>query len=127
MAHMTRAVLEGVAFGLKDSFELIRADGVTAREVRASGGGAKSALWRQILADVLNAPLTTASTTEGAAYGGAVLAAVGAGLYPDVQTACAAMISTGDVTQPQQPEAYTHAYERYRGLYPALKETFQQT
>jgi xylulokinase len=127
MAHMTRAVLEGVAFGLKDSFELISADGVTAREVRASGGGAKSALWRQILADVLNAPLTTASTTEGAAYGGAVLAAVGAGLYPDVQTACAAMISTGDVTQPQQPEAYTHAYERYRGLYPALKETFQQT
>jgi xylulokinase len=127
MAHMTRAVLEGVAFGLKDSFELIRADGVTAREVRASGGGAKSSLWRQILADVLDAPLTTANSTEGAAYGGAVLAAVGAGFYPDVQTACAAMISTGAATEPEQPEAYSHAYSLYRGLYPALKETFART
>ncbi|MFN8378196.1 MAG: xylulokinase [Anaerolineae bacterium] len=127
MAHMTRAVLEGVAFGLKDSFELIRAAGVSAREVRASGGGAKSPIWRQILADVLNAPLSTASTTEGAAYGGAVLAAVGAGLYPDVQAACAAMITTSDVTEPRHPEAYEHAYELYRGLYPALRETFQRT
>ncbi|HYO87947.1 MAG TPA: xylulokinase [Candidatus Limnocylindrales bacterium] len=127
MAHMTRAVLEGVAFGLKDSFELIRAGGVTASEVRASGGGAKSPLWRQILADVFDAPLSTASTTEGAAYGGAVLAAVGAGLYPDVQSACAAMITTGDVTAPLQPDAYDHAYTLYRGLYPALEETFQRT
>ena len=127
MAHLTRAVLEGVAFGLKDSFELIRAAHVTAREVRASGGGAKSPIWRQILADVLNAPLSTASTTEGAAYGGAVLAAVGAGIYADVQTACKAMITTGDVTEPRSPDAYAHAYELYRGLYPALRETFQRS
>jgi xylulokinase len=126
-AHLTRAVLEGVAFGLKDSFELIRAAGVSAKEVRVSGGGAKSPIWRQILADVLNAPLTTASTTEGAAYGGAVLAAVGAGIYPNVQTACEAMITTSDITEPHHPEAYEQAYALYRGLYPALKETFQQT
>ncbi len=124
LAHLTRAVLEGVAFGLKDSFELIQAAGVGAREVRASGGGAKSALWRQILADVLNAPLTSASTTEGAAYGGAVLAAVGAGLYPDVPSACAAMITTSGKTTPWQPDAYMQAYTLYRGLYPALEETF---
>lgn len=126
-AHLTRSVLEGVSFGLKDAFELIAKAGLPADiEVRVSGGGARSPIWRQIMADVLNAPLVSVSTTEGAAYGAALLAAVGAGLYPDVQTACAQTISTHDQTLPQNAEAYVKPYTHYRALYPALKSTFAE-
>ncbi len=125
-AHMTRAVLEGVAFGLKDSFTLIQANapgGV--REARISGGGAKSPLWRQIMADILNAPLATTNSTEGAAFGAALLAAVGAGLYPDVPSACRATIQTGDITVPTaDADRYAPVYANYQALYPALKELF---
>ena len=87
--HLTRALLEGVAFGLKDSFSLIQAAGLSdIRQVRASGGGTKSALWRQILADVLGVELVTVNTTEGAAFGAALLAGVGAGNWADVPAAC---------------------------------------
>jgi xylulokinase len=80
MTHITRAVLEGVAFGLRDSFELIKASGLSSiQQVRVSGGGARSPLWRQILADVFGAELVTVNTTEGAAYGAALLAGVGTG------------------------------------------------
>jgi xylulokinase len=120
-AHLTRAVLEGVAFGLRDGFELIRASAPNIREVRVSGGGAKSPLWRQILADVLDATLVSVNTTEGAAYGAALLAGVGAGLYADVQSACRATISTSDATQPQHSADYAPYYATYRHLYPALK------
>jgi xylulokinase len=124
-AHMTRAVLEGVAFGLKDSFTLIQANAPGGlREARISGGGAKSALWRQIMADILNTPLATTNSTEGAAFGAALLAAVGAGLYPDVPTACRATIQTGEITAPAAPDHYTQAYANYQALYPALKELF---
>jgi xylulokinase len=125
-AHMVRAVLEGVAFSLKDCFGLMEGAGLPDElEVRVSGGGAKSRLWRQILADVIGAPLVTTNSTEGAGYGGALLAAVGAGLYPDVPSACAAAIKTGDAVEPTAPRGtYDHAYALYRGLYPALKETF---
>ena len=86
--HLVRAVLEGVAFGLRDSFELMKQAGQKEiRQVRVSGGGARSLLWRQILADVLGAELVTVNTTEGAAYGSALLAGVGAGLWPDVDSA----------------------------------------
>ncbi|KXK14955.1 MAG: xylulose kinase [Chloroflexi bacterium OLB15] len=124
-AHMTRAVLEGVSFGLKDSFELMRAAGMPVRQIRVQGGGAKSAIWRQILADVLNAPLARTSTTDGAAFGAAVLAAVGAKVYPNVQTACEAMVQITDETLPSShaPD-YINPYALYRTLYPALKETF---
>jgi xylulokinase len=129
--HMTRAVLEGVAFGLRDSFELIRAVGATGRsplqinEVRVSGGGAKSPLWRQILADVLNAELVTVNTTEGAAYGAALLAVTGTGAYPDVDSACAAVIRTTGHTTPSLASAtYQELYPLYRDLYPALRPTF---
>jgi xylulokinase len=127
-AHMTRAVLEGVAFGLKDAFALIAQAGLPDKiEVRVSGGGAKSPLWRQILADVIGAPLVTTSTTEGAAYGAALLAAVGAGVYPNVQTACEQTITTGDATTPgDNQDAYSLPYELYRSLYPLLKDTFAQ-
>lgn len=128
LAHMTRAVLEGVAFGLRDGFELIANAGLPANiEVRVSGGGAKSQLWRQILADVLKAPLVTTNSTEGAAFGAALLAAVGAGLYTTVPEACAQTIATGPATTPSADSAiYDDTYALYGGLYPALKPTFAQ-
>jgi len=127
-AHMSRAVLEGVAFGLRDSFELIKTAGkVQVRQVRVSGGGARSLLWRQILADVFNAELVTVNTTEGAAYGAALLAAVGAGAWPDVPAACQAVIQITGSTKPQadMTPIYQAHYEKYCQLYPALKDIFQ--
>jgi xylulokinase len=127
--HMTRAVLEGVAFGLKDSFTLIRNAGLgEITQVRASGGGTKGALWRQILASVLEAELVTVNTTEGAAYGAALLAGVGAGAWSDVPSACRATIQITGRTRPdpEQVEAYRKGYEVYRELYPALESIFQK-
>jgi len=123
-AHLTRAVLEGVAFGLRDSFELMKSAGLAQiSQVRVSGGGAKSALWRQILADVFNAELVTVNTTEGAAYGAALLAGVGAGVWPDVDAACAAGIKVTGSTKPQADVSakYEALYAQYRQLYPALQ------
>jgi len=127
--HLTRAVLEGVAFGLKDSFTLIQAAGLgEIRQVRASGGGTKGALWRQIMATVLGAELVTVNTSEGAAYGAALLAGVGAGAWNDVSSACAAAVRVTGRTQPQpeHAEAYLKAYTLYRTLYPALKPAFNE-
>jgi xylulokinase len=125
--HLTRAVLEGVSFGLRDGFELLQQAGLGAIEqVRVSGGGAKSALWRQILADVLNAPLATVNTTEGAAYGAALLAGVGAGLWPTVPAACAAALTAtaANAPQPGEAAAYAAQYAQYQALYPALRPAF---
>jgi xylulokinase len=125
--HLTRALLEGVAFGLKDSFTLIREAGLgEIRQVRASGGGTKSALWRQILASVLETELVTVNTTEGAAYGAALLAAVGAGAWPDVPSACNEAVQITGRVRPleAQVEAYRRTYPVYRQLYPALRSTF---
>jgi len=126
--HMTRAVLEGVAFGLKDSFTLIQNAGLgKITQVRASGGGAKGALWRQIMASVLNAELVTVNTTEGGAYGAALLAGVGVGAWSDVASACKMCIKITGSTQPEalQVDAYRKSYTVYRELYPALKRSFQ--
>ncbi|NUM43802.1 MAG: xylulokinase [Anaerolineales bacterium] len=128
-AHMTRAVLEGVAFGLKDSFTLIQNAGLgTLTQVRASGGGTKGALWRQILASVLETELVTLNTTEGAAYGAALLAGVGAGAWPDVLSACQTCIQIKASTLPDHVQEAQHrsAYTQYRALYPALKESFHK-
>jgi xylulokinase len=94
--------------------------------VRASGGGTKSALWRQILASVLETELVTVNTTEGAAYGAALLAAVGAGAWPDVPAACGEAVRITGRVRPLEPEveAYRRAYPVYRQLYPALRSTF---
>lgn len=127
--HMTRAVLEGVSFGLKDSFRLIQNAGLgEIRQVRASGGGTKSALWRQILADVFESELVTVNTSEGAAYGAALLAGVGAGAWSDVQTACNATIEITDRTTPDSARVpiYQKSYTIYRGLYPKLKPSFER-
>jgi xylulokinase len=128
-AHMTRAVLEGVAFGLKDSFTLIQNAGLGAiTQVRASGGGTKGALWRQILASVLEAELVTVNTTEGAAYGAALLAGVGAGAWTDVPSAADACIKITGSTQPESSDVdvYQTTYTLYQDLYPALKSSFHR-
>lgn len=132
--HMTRALLEGVAFGLKDSFTLIReveqagqaGQAGSIGQIRASGGGTKGALWRQIMASVLEAELVTVNTAEGAAFGSALLAGVGAKAWASVPAACAAVIQPTGSTQPDpaQVEAYRRAYPHYRELYPALKQSF---
>jgi xylulokinase len=123
-AHMTRAVLEGVAFGLKDCLELIKDAGLgEIRQVRVSGGGAKSPLWRQILANVLGTELVIVNTSEGAAYGAALLAAVGMGNWRSVPEACQASIQVVDRTSPQEDQVkiYESLYPRYCALYPTLK------
>jgi xylulokinase len=127
-AHVTRAVLEGVAFGLKDSFTLIQQAGLGAiAQVRVSGGGAKSLLWQQILASVLETELVTVNTTEGAAYGAALCAGVGAAAWPDVPSACAATVQiTGRTTPDETASVYEKLYPEYRALYPALKPTFER-
>jgi xylulokinase len=126
-AHCTRAVLEGVAFGLKDSFGLMKAAGLgKIEQVRVSGGGAQSPLWRQILADVFGAELVTVNTAEGAAYGAALLAGVGTGQWPDVESACEAAVQVTGRVSPRQENAraYDRLYAQYRELYPALKPIF---
>ncbi|MGB8980867.1 MAG: FGGY-family carbohydrate kinase [Anaerolineales bacterium] len=127
--HLTRAVLEGVSFGLKDSFTLIQNAGLgEIKQVRASGGGTKGALWRQILASVLGAELVTVNTSEGAAFGAALLAGVGAGAWQDVPDACKAAVRITGSTKPDpaQVDAYRKAYPLYRELYPALKASFDK-
>lgn len=127
--HLTRALLEGVSFGLKDIFTLIQQAGLgEIRQVRASGGGTKGALWRQILASVLETELVTVNTTEGAAFGAALLAGVGAGAWGNVPEACAATVKITGSTQPdaEQMNTYRAVYPLYRELYPALKPSFNK-
>jgi xylulokinase len=95
------------------------------QQVRVAGGGAKSTLWRQILADILGVELVTVATTEGAAYGAALLAGVGVGAWPDVASACGAAVQPGTYTTPDQRTSavYEELYATYRELYPALKGT----
>jgi len=125
-AHLTRAVLEGVTYGLRDSLELMRALGLSIQQVRASGGGARSPLWRQMLADVFDTEIVTVKVTEGAAYGAALLAGVGAGVFRDVAQACETAVRVTGRTEPG-PAVSTYAdyYPRYRALYPALAPEFE--
>jgi xylulokinase len=128
LPHMSRSVLEGVAFGLRDSFELMKAAGLgDITQVRVTGGGAKSPFWRQILADVLQAELVTVNSEEGAAYGAALLAATGTGAFSDVPSACRKVIEVTGRTAPGEAVAqYDAIYPIYRQLYPALKPSFHR-
>ena len=123
---MTRAILEGVTFGLNDSLEILKANNVPITEIRMIGGGAKSAFWQQILADVFNAPVCKVNTDQGGALGAAILASVGCGLYPTVEAACEAIITTSNTVLPRAEFAtkYHAIHERYTALYFALKEWF---
>jgi xylulokinase len=124
-AHLTRAVLEGVTYGLRDSLELMRALGLRPTEVVASGGGARSAFWRQMLADNFESPIVTVSSTEGSAYGAALLAGVGAGVWPSVEAAgTAAVAETSRVRPGPAAAVYRDFYPRFRALYPKLKGEF---
>ena len=121
--HLIRSVLEGVAFSLKDCSTIIQGQGLPIEQVRVTGGGAKSPLWRQIIADVLGVELVTTNATEGPAFGAALLAGVASGHYASVQQACEATVRVMERTEPR-PEVeriYAQAYETYKALYPALK------
>ena len=124
--HLARSVLEGVAFGLRDGLELMLRAGVPRpTQVRASGGGLASALWRQILADVLEVEIATVATNEGAAYGAALLATVAGGLHPSIADAVTASVHATPAAAPgPDVGAYQERHAVYRELYPALKEIF---
>lgn len=126
LRHLTRAVLEGVAFGLRDGLDLMVGAGVERPDsITASGGGTRSPLWRQILADVLGARIDTVATEEGAAFGAATLAGVGAGWHDTVEAAAGAWVSTEPVAGVSDDAgAYASLHERFAGLYPALRPTF---
>ena len=122
--HLTRAVLEGVAFGLRDNLALMERVGLgEVGELRLSGGGARSALWRQILADVLGLELVTVRASEGAAFGAALLAGVAGGAWSSVDEACRRAVAAGETTRPAGAprEAYDAAYGRFRDAYPAVR------
>lgn len=125
---LMRAVMEGVTYSLNDCLNVLGEMGVMPETMLACGGGGRSAVWRQMLADVFNRPVCTVQSSEGPALGVAILAGVGAGLYAGVREACDSMIC---VSEPQRPiagnaAAYAQKYEVYRSLYPAMKDAFQK-
>jgi xylulokinase len=122
-AALVRSVLEGVAYGLRDSLELLRALGVEPEKGRVSGGGARSRLWLEIVASVLGVPLELTVVEEGSAYGAAFLAGVAAGVFADAQAAVAACVRPHDTVEPNASwaRAYDEGYARFRALYPALR------
>ena len=123
-AAMTRAVLEGVAFGLKDSMDLIAA-AAPIDEIRVSGGGAVSDTWMQIVADVVGRPLHRLGTSEGAAQGAAILAALGVGIVSSVDDAGGIVDVEGIVEPSADSDRYVEGHARYRDLYTALAPTFR--
>ena len=121
----TRAILEGVAYALNDSLSIMRELGLETSRITASGGGARSPLWRQILADVLQARIDMVNVDEGAAFGAALLGGVASGIYSDVQSAARAVVEQTVSTPPGEAAGlYSEFYQRYRALYPALREEF---
>jgi len=127
-ADVLRAVLEGVAYSLKDSFQIFEEMRVPVTQVRASGGGGRSALWRQIQADIFGKEICTVAADEGAAFGAALMAAVGTGGFASVEQACAQSIQLANHTRPIEENAkrYADYYEVYRSLYGALKPSFDR-
>jgi xylulokinase len=126
-SHFVRSVLEGVAYGLKDSFSILEEMKVPIAQVRASGGGAKSALWRQIQADVMGYDHVTINIDEGPALGVALLAGVGTGIYPSVEKACRSVIKVDSTTNSdsEAKKTYDKYYKVYGSLYASLKDNFE--
>jgi len=127
-ADMTQAVLEGVAFALRDSFEIAKSLGVKIERTRINGGGAKSPLWCKIVANILNVKVDKINSEEGPAFGAAILAAVGCGKYASVEEATEKLIKVVETTEqdPKIVELYNKKYEIFKGLYPALKDMFDK-
>ena len=127
-ADMLQAVLEGVAFAIRDSFEVARSLGIDIPRSNICGGGSKSPLWKKMVANVLGISLDTVATEQGPGYGGAILAMVATGLFPTVQAACEALVSVADTVEPD-PELtarYEARYRQFRKIYPACKSLFPQ-
>jgi xylulokinase len=121
-AHFVRAVLEGVAMSLQDTFSLFAELGIPTTSIRLGGGGARSPLWRQIQADVYGRPVEILEAEEGGAFGAALLAATGIGVFPTVASACEATIRPAATIEPQNTQAMATAYTHFRNLYPALRQ-----
>ncbi len=126
-SDLIRSILEGVCYSQKDGLEIIAGLGAHPSLVRLSGGGAKSAFWQQLFADIFDRPVATLDNQEGSAYGAALLALIGTGEYGSAREVCRAAVKQVTVSepQPQAAEFYRHRYEIYRALYPALQSTFQ--
>jgi len=120
--HVIRAILEGVAFSLRDTFTIFGEMGVPIREVRLGGGGARSSLWREIQAEVYGQTVSTVKAEEGAAYGAAILAGVGAGVWSSVEGACQSVVKINQRIEPdsRNVETMNRQYQLFREIYPAL-------
>ncbi|MDY5846853.1 MAG: xylulokinase [Bariatricus sp.] len=125
-ADMTQAVLEGVAFALRDSLEVARSLGICPKSTRICGGGAKSPLWKKMIANIMNLTVEVIESEEGPALGGAILAAVGCGEYPDVETAAEKLVKVTGTVEPDAElvEKYEKRYQKFRKIYPSVKELF---
>ena len=126
---MTQAVLEGVAFALRDSFEVAKTLGIPIERTKICGGGAKSPLWKKIIANVLNIKVDVLETEEGPSLGGAMLAAVACGEYKDVESAATAIVKVVDTVEPDPELAakYEARYQQFKNIYPACKDLFDRS
>ena len=127
-ADFVQAVLEGVAFAIRDSFEVAKSLEIEIPRSKICGGGAKSPLWRRIFANVLGIPLDMVKTEQGPGYGAAMLAMVGCGAFADVQAAADALVEVASTTEPdaELTAKYQARYEKFKLLYPALKSVFSE-
>ncbi len=125
--EMTQAVLEGVAFGLRDSLEVARSLGIKIQRTKICGGGAKSLLWKKIIANVMNLSVDVIESEEGPGYGGAILAAVGCGEFSSVEEAVGKLVKTVHTINPEPKlvEKYEEQYQKFCQIYPTMKELFQ--
>lgn len=125
---LLRAVMEGVAYSLRDCMEVLNEMQVDVSDMATCGGGGSSSIWRQMLADLFDCPVKTMCSQEGPALGAAILAGVGVGLFPDVPSACQSLIKSNPSQTPikEHVKAYQPYYQVYRGLYPALKESYRK-
>ncbi|QDT44828.1 Xylulose kinase [Gimesia alba] len=127
-AHLSRAVIEGATYAMRDSLEIIKELNIPVKEIRLSGGGARSEFWRQMQADIYGQKVVTINAEEGPAYGVALLAAAGTGAYKDVVEACGATIRVVESTNvnPKNKKVYNQSYPVFQGLYSSLKADFQE-
>ena len=127
-ADMVQAVLEGVAFAIRDSIEVAKSLGIKIPRSKICGGGAKSPLWKKIFANVLGIPLDMVKTEQGPGFGAVMLAMVGCGLYPDVQSAADSLVSTSSTVEPEEKlvKLYEERYQKFRKIYPAMKGLFSE-
>ena len=125
--EMTQAVLEGVIFALRDSLEVARSLGIKIERTKICGGGAKSLLWKKMVANILNLKVEVIESEQGPALGGAILAAVGCGEYEDVESAVRQFVTVVETIEPEQElvEKYEERYQKFKQIYPALKPVFQ--